>query len=528
MSKLVDDLIEPEEMRELEGILENSADARGYYRDYIATHLELTESQPVNPAALVDFEAARPRSRYKPLLAAAALVSLAGVPLVWWASRNVDSAVPDVAGGTSPASALPVLGVTSRLEGVSWNLAAPPISGTRIGPGPVELESGKVQLDMVGGQSVTIGAPARFELVSDSEMLLSSGDVSLSNDNNKVFIVRVPGGAVVDSGTELSIKVSQDGTSDVHVFQGRAIASVTGDGDRTREERVLRPGESVQISNRLEASSTAERDFLRPFSSGEIAPTPAGARYASRVSDSQPTSWWRFESIDADGSVPDEAGGHPLLLKGTPQLRGSGGAGFLENRSEDGDGYCYGTTGSGIAGLEGTTGHTIECLLYSGTEKYATAIALELDAPEDSTMVKPVGVSHAPQRALIERTGRRGARIGHLHPDFVIRGMCRAPAAYYGGYNTYTREAYLLHRWMHVALTFDGTKMRLYLDGKISDELSADMPPSDALLRPIIGRLQSKSSNDLRPWLGGIDEVALYGRALSPEEVRAHFDALGK
>ena len=529
LSKLVDDLIEAEEMRELEAILEESAAARSYYRDYLATHLELTESQPINPAALVDFnfESVRTRSKFKPLLAVAAMLALAAVPLLWWASRDADLPAPDLAGPPSAVSSLPVLGVISRLDGVEWNLETRPLSGTRIGPGAVELESGRVQLDLVGGQSVTVRAPARFELLSESEMLLSSGDASLSNDsdnNNQVFIIRVPGGAVVDSGSELSIKVATDGTSDVRVFEGHATASVLGDGDRTREERLLGRGESVHLSNKLEPSSTAELDFVRPFAAGEIAASPAGDLYARRVALSKPVSWWRFERTDAEGAVPDEAGGHPLMLEGTPRLRGSGGAGFMETGSDDAKGY--GMTRSGIAGLDTKSGQSIECLLYSRSEKYATALALELDAPEGSTIAKPAGVSHPPQRALIERMSRRGGG-GHLHPDFGIRGMSRAPAAYYGGFNTYTEEAYLLHRWMHVVLTFDGIRMRLYFDGRLSDELAAAMPASEDRLRPIIGRLQSKSSNDFRPWVGGIDEVALYGRALGPDEVRAHFEALG-
>lgn len=524
LSRLVDDLIDPDEMSELEAILEASASARGYYRDYLGTHLELAEDHPIELTALVDFESGPSRTSFRPILAAAAVVTLAGVSVLWWNSRSADLSPPELAGTVSPLSSLPVLAVTARLEGVKWNLAEPPLSGIRIGTGTVELEAGRLELDLVGGQSVTIRGPARFELLNESEMLVNSGDASLQNHNNRIFIIRVPGGAVIDSSTELSIRVSTDGTSDVHVFEGNATASVIGDGDRTREERLLGQGDTVRISNTLQASPTVALDFIRPFAAAEIASSPAGALYASRVSLSKPLSWWRFEGTDATGAVPDEAGGHPLVIEGTPRLRGGDGTGFFETGTGAASGF--GITRSGIGGLDTKNGQTIECLLYPSSEKYATALALELDAPDGGAVEKPLGVSHAPQRALIERMSRRGARIGHIHPDFGIRGMHRAPAAYYGGYNTYTEEAYLLHRWMHVVLTFDGSTIRLYFDGELSDELVAELPPSDARLRPIIGRLQSQSSNDVRPWIGGIDEVALYGRALGPDEVRSHFDAL--
>jgi hypothetical protein len=122
--------------------------------------------------------------------------------------------------------------------------------------------------------------------------------------------------------------------------------------------------------------------------------------------------------------------------------------------------------------------------------------------------------------------GRKGEHIGHIHPDFALRAMLRSPAGYVGGTNLYSRESHLLHRWFHVAAVHDGTSVRLYLDGELSATTPASLPFHNARLRPIIGRLQPHPQDELRQWVGGIDEVALYGRALSAEEIRTHADAL--
>jgi hypothetical protein len=47
-------------------------------------------------------------------------------------------------------------------------------------------------------------------------------------------------------------------------------------------------------------------------------------------------------------------------------------------------------------------------------------------------------------------------------------------------------------------------------------------------LRPGVGRLQSSPTGEQRQWIGAIDELALYRRALSPEEIRSHYVALKK
>lgn len=72
--------------------------------------------------------------------------------------------------------------------------------------------------------------------------------------------------------------------------------------------------------------------------------------------------------------------------------------------------------------------------------------------------------------------------------------------------------------WHHVVSTFDGTALRLYLDGALvaqNGTLVALMNLGDPLA---IGSLPNTGS----PFLGAIDEVAIYDHALTPTAVQTH------
>jgi len=73
-------------------------------------------------------------------------------------------------------------------------------------------------------------------------------------------------------------------------------------------------------------------------------------------------------------------------------------------------------------------------------------------------------------------------------------------------------------RWTHVAVTFDGARLRLLVGGAVVDELRSarGLPGTGALF--VVG---SKGDLDA-PLLGRIDELAIYDRELAVEKVAAH------
>jgi hypothetical protein len=313
---------------------------------------------------------------------------------------------------------------------------------------------------------------------------------------------------------------------DVRVFEGEASVSVLDEGNRTRTERLLRAGEAVRVGRDLEDSRTATGAFLRSLPGSLSDRSPAGDAYAAAVVRSGPLAWWRFDREERPRVVAPGAGDVPLRLEGRARITGPQGRRFLMTNGAEASGFAV--PPAAIQGLDTVAGFTVECLIQPLSEAHATVLALDQPdlPPPDVRHPLSTHVFHPPQRILIERMGRRGSKFGHVHPDFALRAVVRSPAGYESGINTYSSESHLMHRWFHAAFTHDGEHLRLYLDGRLSDEVAATLAAKDAALRPIIGRMQPMAAGETRQWQGGIDEVALYGRALTREEISAHAGAL--
>ena len=69
--------------------------------------------------------------------------------------------------------------------------------------------------------------------------------------------------------------------------------------------------------------------------------------------------------------------------------------------------------------------------------------------------------------------------------------------------------------WMHVAATFDGTKSNIYING-IKDNSATYAP---AIIKTNSTELQIGARSSINRWLGDLDDVKLYNRALSEVEI---------
>jgi hypothetical protein len=78
-------------------------------------------------------------------------------------------------------------------------------------------------------------------------------------------------------------------------------------------------------------------------------------------------------------------------------------------------------------------------------------------------------------------------------------------------------------RWVHLAGTFDGTTMRIYVDGEERGTMERRGPIKPNDFRVCLG---SYEPGHRAHFTGLLDEVKIYRRALNPSEVRAHHQAL--
>jgi hypothetical protein len=75
-------------------------------------------------------------------------------------------------------------------------------------------------------------------------------------------------------------------------------------------------------------------------------------------------------------------------------------------------------------------------------------------------------------------------------------------------------------RWIHLAGTYDGSRATLYVNG--NEVASSPISGGFALdTTPVILGGNGNEADTTERFPGSIDEIALYNRALSPQEIRA-------
>ena len=164
--------------------------------------------------------------------------------------------------------------MTAVARDVHWSLPEPARPGQSLHAGRITLDSGTLALTLGGGQIVTLVGPTDFELIDETEVFLHQGNASLRIvGNGDPCVIRVPHGAVVNLGTEFSVKVAADGTADVWVFDGKVLVSLTSAASTIREQP-LAAGQSLRIGETLSPSPATAADFIRPLPGTGIPDSP--------------------------------------------------------------------------------------------------------------------------------------------------------------------------------------------------------------------------------------------------------------
>ncbi len=101
-----------------------------------------------------------------------------------------------------------------------------------------------------------------------------------------------------------------------------------------------------------------------------------------------------------------------------------------------------------------------------------------------------------------------------------------------GNWGTHTNVSVTDNLWHHITFTFDGTIVRVYLDGELNNEFDCRSVSHDYFPGPIYWTTpyhdfwfgQTTSGHDYATFRGIIDEFRLYNRVLSESEIRQLYD----
>ena len=123
-------------------------------------------------------------------------------------------------------------------------------------------------------------------------------------------------------------------------------------------------------------------------------------------------------------------------------------------------------------------------------------------------------------KPLREGEGRLACLLGQDLHSYLLGFEGADECHWYIGAGANHVRAYLkLHQWNHVAATFDGARMALWLNGRLASERESQFGSYDKRDGFLMG---TKGRPDLPKFKGLLDTVRVYNRALSEEEIVAH------
>ncbi len=90
----------------------------------------------------------------------------------------------------------------------------------------------------------------------------------------------------------------------------------------------------------------------------------------------------------------------------------------------------------------------------------------------------------------------------------------------WNGAQVFANQTMTMNRWYHVAVTFDGDKYQLYIDGFPVNNATIGFTPSSNVNKALIGAMDRSIAQPTNFFSGGIDEVRIWNTSLTLTQIR--------
>ncbi|MEL6795409.1 MAG: LamG-like jellyroll fold domain-containing protein [Planctomycetota bacterium] len=415
-------------------------------------------------------------------------------------------------GGTQASSALIV---DARGLGSAYS------PGSRIdGASTLDVPEGTLQFRTEVGALVTVTGPAEFSVEGPNRVGVQSGSLYANVGPSAVgFTVDVPSGRIVDLGTAFAVDVTDAGTSvmvdegSVRLEAAGAVPLVLGEGDAGR---VSATGIARGLDDRQAFS--IPRDMPRPRAvDAAVSLRPS---YLHRFGVDRPTS-----NAISPGEYPARLGRGRVIAEGPVLEAGATNAAL------------------GLLQRDGTAPEIIAGMTPAIGEAYTLAFWFRVDQVEAQAIVSGASNPGPDQSCnLVVRLDDAGAVVAELgiraiRPDEpstnnlgeILGERHKVPAEMLALRSAERIEA---GRWYHVAITAEsGAGGVLYINGEPVDRVALDATGSGRLEvrqeRLLLGTHPTTATQGegSPPMRGAVDEIAMYSRALWPDQVRSLAEA---
>lgn len=544
LSRIADDKLSPEEHQELMALLEHSVENREQYIRYLQLHAHLRRAGAslsdaeetrcailANPADPPSAEHAAGSANNAPIIrpshpsstpaprahggwfaerqlasmaiAAVILLALIGVWIAAWsmaASPKQDSLLPD----------RPFLAVVTQSYGAAWGDGEPLDIGAELYKGQsFELSDGLIELNIGRQARVVVEAPSRLSMRDSQELAIEYGSLAaeILETATDGLAVETPVGRAIDLGTRFELQTTESGNTHLAVLEGEVVwcapRQALSDGHHVAAGQAI----SIDTNSRVETSAV---------DSHSQALAMLDQNFASVLLAANPRIYLPFtrDQIDKLGLVVGR-GSSLLSAKGEFSF---GPSPFLVNNSQ------------------ATTDHALH--FSDTTESYLTIYrALEtVHSAGAYTIMLWLKADRISRQNILGGTTHLGLKT-KIGPQLQILQDGRLLHYVYAQDNS---EKFTLFqpsenritpgRWYHVAITASShSAMQMYINGYsvgVQRELNGMRiyPYPDLQLGGASGTLGSYHVV-AEPFTGEIDELAVFDRVLSRDELREIFRA---
>jgi len=383
-------------------------------------------------------------------------------------------------------------------------------------PEYMKLVEGFAEITFDGGAKAIIEAPAEIELQNASRAYLQSGKMSATVPvEARGFALNTPSSSIIDLGTEFSVHVKKDGSSDIHVFKGQVslMAGELGDMVDKLGEKIAQIVEAGQAkcvrAGRIQDIQFGRTKFVRNM------PSP----YELAVRQSKPFAYWRFNPDESETCVNwMDLSQYSGRYIGSFAIEDSGPA-LGDGRAN----YALKLGGDGYVVIEDVpadwvkTGYSIVLWIRPDEMRDQNIIANSIetnlkgnfrqlcidDTGSVYSFVRPNASRRDSAFGLSEPISEPG-QWNHIATSIDPRGYVRL---FINGRQSLGQDPVLIRdAWIDRLSILNTVKERIYIGSPAYDgpqSLENELEPGT------IGSL-----------IGAVDEVALYNRPLSAEEIR--------
>jgi hypothetical protein len=527
LDALCEETITPDQVARLEELVLRHPEAEAFYVQYMGLYADLARHFVAAPATTEQslwerLRGARPapaearpsagrRRRRGALWGVIGLAAVAAgllLALSLWRRPAGPVAPPEPAAEPTDGSVAVLLQASEAVWDEPERPARRP--GAPLPPGTLRLKSGLAHLEFYSGATVILEGPAELELISPTEAYCVCGKLRATvPPQAHGFTIHSPRLDLVDRGTEFGLRVGAGGQTEVHVFQGKVELYDANSGQAAASRRELTTGAGLSLpgagpARRIEPAPAAFRT-ARDVEAGRAAEARRRQkqwRDASAALRRDPTLrvYYPFE--------PDPADGRTLR----DQARG---------RREPVDGAIVGCSWAagrwpGKQGLE--------------FKRVSDRVRLHVPGEFDAlTLMAWVRVDALPNRfhsLLMTDSWDEFAPHWHISAEgqleLGVQGPQRRNGVHYYSPPVFPPDR--LGQWTQLAVVYDREAgvVTHYVDGQPVSQEEIKLDVTLRLGNAEVGNWNlaaRRHNHPVRYFNGRIDELLLFSRALSGEEV---------